>query len=392
MQGLTDSQEAFRASVRKLAVESLAPLVDEIEQRAEFSQAAFELLSRSGLLKIPVPSQYGGLGLGGLEVCLAISELARVCGSVSLMLIPSTATTRLIDLAANEEQKQRWLGALGQGDKLAAFCLTEPQSGSDAASLRTKAVRDGDGYVINGLKTFVTTGIHADLFGVFVRMSDDPGPAGIGFVVVEKGTPGLKGGSVEKKMGFHGSVTQEIIFDNCRIPEANVVRGPGRGWALMTEEANTVRLWGAASVSLGLGQRALDEAVAKCAADAAAAGRRSPEQGVQFALADMAIQLEAARSLVWRTCNLLDADRAPHTELDKMISMSKCFATDAAMSICTSAVDQFGLGGAAGGNTVERLFREAKAVQIFDGTNQIHRMVVARRLLTENNLEPAART
>ena len=161
----------------------------------------------------------------------------------------------------------------------------------------------------------------------------------------------------------------------------------------MTEEANTVRLWGG---RLGLPGGWGSEPWTRPWPSAPPMRPRPvgapPEQGAQFALADMAIQLEAARSLVWRTCNLLDADQAPHTELDKMISMSKCFATDAAMSICTSAVDQFGLGGAAGGNTVERLFREAKAVQIFDGTNQIHRMVVARRLLTENNLEPAART
>ena len=313
MHGLTESQKAFRASVQRLADNTLAPLAEAIDRRDVFPEQAFELLARAGLLKMAVPKKYDGLSLGAMEICLAISELARISAATALMAVASTATTRLLDLAANQDQRKRWLSFLGRGDKLAAFCLTESQAGSDAAAIRTAARREGDEYIINGLKSFVTLGLRADLFAVFVRLEDLPGPRGIGLVVVEKGAPGLKGGRIERKMGFHGSVTQELIFDNCRIPAANLVRGPGQGWSLMTEEVNTVRLWGAAAVSLGLAQRAVEEATAKRRAEAEAAGRRSPDQADQFALADMAIRLEAARSLVWRTCNLLDSGRLSHS-------------------------------------------------------------------------------
>jgi len=382
MLDLTTEQEALRKRVRDLIEEKLRPLAEEIAEADVFPQKAYRLFAEAGFFKLALDREYGGQAAGATELALVTSEIARVSGACALIPFPTNAVVRIICTTANEDQRRRWLPEFGKGDKLGAFCLTEPNFGSDAGSLSCRAERNGGDYVVSGTKAYVTLGQHADFYLVFVRTGPGTRTAGVSALVVEKDRPGLKAGHIEKKMGLHGSVTQEMIFDHCRVPAENLLLGEGLGWTVLTSAANPMRLWGAASMSLGIAQGAFELAVGHARTRTASGHKISRYQSVQFMLAEMKAKLEAIRSLVFRGAAMIDRGRATAKEIEQFVSLAKFFASDKAMEICTDAVQIFGRLGVSRGHPIERMFRDAKAVQIFDGSNQIQRMIVARHVLT----------
>ncbi|MBW1712539.1 MAG: acyl-CoA dehydrogenase family protein [Deltaproteobacteria bacterium] len=378
---LTPDQEALRLKVRSLAEEKLRPLAQEIAEADVFPQAAYEIFKEAGLLKLALSRDYGGLEAGTVDLFLVTSEIARVSGACAMLPFPTNAVVRVLNLTANEEQKKRWLPQFAKGDKLAAFCLTEPNYGSDAGSMMTRAELKGNEYVVNGTKSFITLGQHADYYLVFVRTGPGARTAGVSALIIEKDAPGLTWGKTEKKMGLSGSVTQEMILQDCRVPAENVLLGEGQGWQVLTWASNPMRVWGAASVALGLAQGSFELAVEHAKQRRASGHKISRFQSVQFMLADMKMKVEATRSLILRAAALIDSDQASEGQIEMFVSMGKCFASDTAMAVCTDAVQIFGRLGVSRGHPVERMFRDAKAIQILDGANQIQRMIVARHVL-----------
>ena len=378
---LSPEQEALRDRVRKLVEERIGPIAQEIAEADVFPQKAKEAFIEGGLFKLALDKEYGGFNYGATELSLVTTEIARVSGACALVPFPTNAVIRILCLTADEEQRQRWLPQFGRGDKLAAFCLTEPEYGSDAGSLAVRAVRRGDEYVLRGTKIYVTLGQHADFYLVFVRTGPGARTAGVSAFVIEKDAPGLEWGHIEKKMGLHGSVTQEMILNDCRVPAENILLGEGLGWQVLTAAANPMRLWGAGSMALGIAQGAYELALDHARTRRASGHKISRYQSVQFMLADMKTRIEAARSLILRGAALVDSGRGSAAEVETMVSMAKYFAADTAMEVCSDAVQIFGREGVSRGHPVERMFRDVKAIQIFDGSNQVQRMIVARHIL-----------
>ncbi len=378
---LTPAQEALRDRVRKLVEGRIAPIAGEIAEADVFPVKAKEVFTEGGLFKAALDEEYGGYAYGATELSLITTEIARVSGACALIPFPTNAVIRILCLTADEEQRERWLPEFGKGDKLAAFCLSEPAYGSDAGSIAARAVRKGDEYVIRGTKIYVTLGEHADYYLVFVRTGPGKRTAGVSAFIIERDAPGLKWGHIEEKMGLHGSVTQEMILDDCRVPTGNILLGEGLGWQVLTSAANPMRLWGAGSMALGIAQGAYELALDHARTRTASGHKSSRYQSVQFMLADMKTRIEAVRSLILRGAAMIDSDRSNPVELEAMTSMAKYYAADTAMEVCTDAVQIFGREGVSKGNPVERMFRDVKAIQIFDGSNQVQRMIVARHIL-----------
>ncbi|MEW6266383.1 MAG: acyl-CoA dehydrogenase family protein [Thermodesulfobacteriota bacterium] len=279
------------------------------------------------------------------------------------------------------EQVRRFGSDFASGDRLAAFCLSEPSFGSDAGSLQTRAEAQSDHYVLNGVKAWITLGGLADYYLVFVRTGPGKRAKGVSALVVEKDTPGLHIGSKELKMDLRGSITAEISFSDARVPKSNLLWGEGQGWRILTEGCNDMRAWGAASMALGIAEGALVEALAYSKTRIQFGGFLAHQQAVQFMLADMKIKTEAVRSLIRRTTYMLDHGLGTAKEIETLVSASKCLASDTAMEITEQAVQIHGALGVRKGSVVERLMRDAKAIQIFDGSNQIQRLIVARNML-----------
>jgi len=378
---LTPEQEAFRQSVRRLVEEQIRPRAEEIARSDVFPEEVAQAFREAGYFKMALSREWGGKQAGCLDLSLLVSEISRVSGACALMAFPTNAVIRILEYSADDAQKARWFPDLATGQKLAAFCLTEPNYGSDAGSLITRAQRRGDEYVINGTKTFITLGQHADYYLVFVRTGPGARTAGVSAVIIPKDAPGLKWGHIEKKMGLGGSVTQEMILSDCRVPAENMLLGEGLGWQVLTRAANPMRLWGAASMSLGMAQGAFELAVGHAQERRASGHKISRYQSIQFMLADMAMKLEAARSLIQRAAAMIDSGQADEDEIEMLVSIGKAYASDTAMEICTDAVQIFGRMGVTRGHPIERIFRDAKAVQIFDGSNQVQRMIIARHVL-----------
>ncbi len=378
---LGPDQIELRQKVRDLVESRLRPIAEDIAEADEFSPAVHEMFKEIGLFTLVLPRRYGGIEAGVLDLSLVTAEIARVSGASALMYFPTQAVMRILTLTASEEQKERWYPEFAEGDKLCAFCLTEPNYGSDAGSLMTKAERDGEEYVINGTKSFITLGEHADYYLVFVRTGPGTRTAGVSAIIIERGTPGLNFGKKEKKMGLGGSVTQEMVLQDCRVPAANLLLGEGQGWRILTEAANPMRLWGAASMSLGMAQGAFELAVEHARTRRASGHKISRYQSVQFMLADMAMKIESTRSLILLTAARLDRGELSPAQAEMYVSMGKAQASDMAMAVCTDAVQIFGRMGVCRGHPIERFFRDAKAVQIFDGSNQVQRMIVAKHIL-----------
>ena len=377
MYQLTEEQEMLRDVVRRMAVERIEPRAAEIDASGEFPWDVKDLLARQEILGLPFAEEYGGSNAGLLSLCIALEEIARVCASSSLILAVQALGSYPIVMAGTPEQKQRWLPSLASGAKIAAFGLTEPGAGSDAASIATRAVRDGDYYIVNGRKSFITHAGVADVYTVFVVTDPALGTKGISCLVVEKGTPGFSIGKIENKMGIRGSPTGELVFEDCRVPVANLLGREGGGFRIaMTTLDKSRPTVGAQAV--GIGQGAVDFAV-RYAKERVQFGQPIANfQGIQFMLAEMETQIAAARELVYKSACMVDAD---DPLMNKYSAMAKMFASDAAMRVTVDAVQIAGGAGYTKDLPVERMLRDAKITQIYEGTNQIQRLVVARHLL-----------
>lgn len=377
MYRLTEEQLLLRDTVRKLAKEHIEPRAMAIDATGQFPWDIKDLLARHGIIGLPFPVEYGGQGGSVLTTCIALEEIARVCASSCLIPAVQALGSFPILAAASDEQKARFLPPLASGERLAAFALTEPDAGSDAAAMCTTAVRDGDFYVLNGRKHYITNAGIADVYSVFAMTDRARGTRGMSCLVVEKGTPGFSVGRLEEKMGIRGSQTGELIFEDCRVPANNLIGREGEGFriAMLTLDKSRPAV-GAQAV--GIAQGAIDYA-AQYAKRRVQFGQPIAQfQGIQFMLADMETQVAAARELVYRAATMVDDN---DRQMNKYAAMAKLFASDVAMRVTTDAVQILGGAGYMKDLPVERMMRDAKITQIYEGTNQIQRLVVARHVL-----------
>jgi alkylation response protein AidB-like acyl-CoA dehydrogenase len=376
---LPEEYEALRDAMRRLAETSIAPNAADADERAAFPWASFEAWRDSGLVGSIYPADLGGDGGDTLTYAIVVEETARVCGASSLFVLISRFGASPIIKHGSDELRNRIVPRIARGEWQASYCLSEPNAGSDVASMSTRAVRDGDHYVLNGRKCWITNAGVSDVYTVFAKTSPEAGGRGISAFVVEANAPGFSIGKLEHKMGMKGSPTGELLFDDCIIPAANLIGEEGQGFAYAMGALDTSRpVVGAQAV--GLAQGALDVAT-KYATERQQFGRPIADfQGLQFLLADMATQVEAARTLVYRACSMVDSG-APGSS--KVSSMAKLFATDVAMQVTTDAVQVLGGAGYTTDFPVERMMRDAKVTQIYEGTNQVQRVVISRRLLEE---------
>ena len=374
---LTEEHELLRQAVRELAEDKIAPRAAEIDEAGEYPWDVHEALKKADLLAIHVPEEYGGAGADRIAHSIVVEEVARVCASSSLIVAGNKLGTMGLILAGSEELKKQYLPAVAAGEITFSYALSEREAGSDAASMRTRAVKDGDAWVLNGTKCWITGAQVNTHFTVMATTDPSKGAKGISAFVVHKDDPGFSVGTKERKLGIKGSPTSEIYFEDCRIPADRIIGEEGQGFitALKTLD-HTRSMIGAQAV--GIAQGALDAAIAYVKERKQFGKAVAEFQGVQFMLADMAMKVEAARQLVYAANASAERGDANLTFLS---SASKCFASDTAMQVTTDAVQLFGGYGYTRDFPVERMMRDAKITQIYEGTNQIQRMVMARALL-----------
>jgi alkylation response protein AidB-like acyl-CoA dehydrogenase len=378
---LNDEQCQIREMVHDICLERVEPRAAQIDESGEFPWDIKDLFAKHDILAIPFTAEYGGVSGNTLTLIVAIEEISKFCVTSSLILSVQSLGSLPISLAGTEEQKRRYLPPLARGEQLAAFALTEPGSGSDAGGMRTRAIKRGDTYVINGSKTFITGGSVADTIVVFA-CTDQNGDAparDISAFIVEKGMPGFKVGKLEKKLGIRGSPTAQLFFEDLAVPAANRLGNEGEGFKLAMRVLDHSRP-GIAAQGLGIAEGAFDLA-RRYARDRRQFGKPIIEfQGIQFMLADMATQIEAARTLTYASGDALDR-HLPDTTTSS--SMAKLFASDTAMRVTTDAVQILGGYGYLRDFPAERMMRDAKITQIYEGTNEIQRLVIAREVLKE---------
>jgi butyryl-CoA dehydrogenase len=374
---LTEEQRMFRRMVRDFGEKEIAPRAEEIDETDRFPDDLFRRMGELGILGLPFPEEYGGSGGEYTSMVIALEEIARVSGSMAITLDAHTSLCcEPIYLFGTEEQKQKYLVPLAQGKKIGAFGLTEPQAGSDAGATRTHAVRDGDEWVINGQKNFITNGSIADVVVITAKTDPEKGTRGISSFIVEKGTPGFQPGRDEKKMGLKGSVTSELFFEDCRIPADNLLGKENEGFKqfLVTLDAGRVAI---SAMAVGLAQGAYERAVAY-ARERVQFGRPIVKfQAVQWMIADMATEIEAARLLVQRAAWM----RERGMRFTKEAAMAKLFATDMSERACHKAIQIHGGYGYMREYEVERMYRDQRLCAIGEGTNEIQRLVIARQVL-----------
>jgi alkylation response protein AidB-like acyl-CoA dehydrogenase len=374
---LTEEQEHLRREIREFAAQEIAPNVMAWDEAGEFPLATVKKLGAMGLLGMIFPPEYGGAGLGYVDYTLAIEELSAVDGSVGLTVAAHNSLgTNHIFLAGSESQRRKYIPLLASGEWLAAWALTEPGSGSDAAGAKTTAEKNGDRYVLNGSKTFITNGSYADVAVVIAITDRSQGTHGLSAFVVEKGTPGFRPGKKENKLGLRASDTSELIFENCEIPAGNLLGNEGEGFidAMRVLDGGRISI---AALSLGIGRGALDAAL-KYVKERRQFGKAIAEfQGIQWKLADMATELDAARLLTQRAAVLKDAGR----KVTRESAMAKLFASEVAVHICNEAVQLFGGYGFIKDYPAEKYYRDVKLCTIGEGTSEIQRMVIAREIL-----------
>jgi alkylation response protein AidB-like acyl-CoA dehydrogenase len=374
---LGDEHEALREAVRALAEKEIAPPAAEVDDQARFPVEAQQALVKAGFQAVTIPEEYGGQGADELAGCIVIEEVARVCASSSLIPAVNGLGLTPILLSASDELKRQVLPSIAAGDAMISYALSEREAGSDAASMKTRARRDGDSWVLNGTKCWITNAGESTWYTVMAVTDPEQGARGISAFVVHRDDPGFEVGPKERKLGINGSPTREIYFQDCRIPADRIIGAEGTGFktALATLD-HTRPTIGAQAV--GIAQGALDAATAYVKERKQFGKAVGEFQGVQFMLADMAMKVEAARQLVY-----VATSRAERGEpnLGFISSAAKCFASDTAMSVTTDAVQLLGGYGYTKDFPVERMMRDAKITQIYEGTNQIQRMVMARALL-----------
>jgi len=375
---LTGEQVAIRDLVRRVAAEKVAPRANAIDETAEYPEDMFALLRELGLFALPFPAEFGGTG-SVVSACLAVEELCKVCYNTAYLLVVHWTPFSAILAGGTAAQKARYLPKLATGDMRSAFSTTEPQSGSDVAGILTRAEPVPGGYKLNGAKIWCTGAPVADIILVAAKLAGTDGRGAINLFVIERGTPGFTIGRKEPKMGARGVPSCPLFLDNVFVPEANRLGEEGRGFKVVMEAFNKARpIIGARGV--GLAQGAMDHAIDFIKSRRAFGQNVSDFQGVRWMIADMAIQIAAARNLVYEAATAVDAGQSGRA-LATMSAIAKCHATDTAMRVATDAVQLFGAAGISGDYPINRYFRDAKVLQIVEGTNQIQRNIIARNLL-----------
>jgi butyryl-CoA dehydrogenase len=377
---LTEEQQMIKDLARQIAEEKIIPARAELDEKEEFPWEIMRVLASSDMCGLYIPEEYGGMGGGCLELCLATEELSRACGGVAVCYAATGLGTYPILLFGNEEQKKKYLPDIASGKKLAAFGLTEADAGSDAGGIQTTAVKDGDYYILNGTKQWITNGGEADVYTIVAMTDKSKGSRGASAFIVEKGWEGFDFGKKEKKMGIRCSSTRELVFRNCRVPKENLLAKEGMGFIVAMRTLDNTRP-GIGAQAVGIAQGALDEAMAYSRQRVQFGKPISSFQAIQHMLADMATQIEAARALVYSTARFVDSGAR---DISRASAMCKLFASDVCMKVATDAVQVFGGYGYMREYPVEKMMRDAKITQIYEGTNQIQRNVIALQLIKES--------
>jgi butyryl-CoA dehydrogenase len=376
---LTEDQMMIKELARQIAEEKVVPVREELDEKEEFPWEIMKVLAQSDLFGLYIPEKYGGLGKGCLELCIVIEELSRACLGVSTTYAANALGTYPILLFGSEEQKGKYLPDIAAGERLVAFAITEANAGSDAAGIQTTARLEGNEYILNGTKQWITNGGEAEIYTIIAMTDRTKGPRGASALIVEKGTPGFHFGKKEKKMGIRASSTRELIFDNCRIPKENIIAKEGYGFIMAMKTLDNSRT-GVGSQGVGVAQGAFEEAL-KFAKHRIQFGHPIISfQSVQHMLADMAIEIEAARGLVYSVARYIDSGAK---DISKDSAIAKVFATDVAMRVTTNAVQVMGGSGYMREYPVEKMMRDAKILQIYEGTNQIQKNVIGQALIKE---------
>jgi len=374
---LTEEQQMIQELAAKIADEKVKPVALKYDEEGTFPHDIVKILADSDLCGVYIDEEYGGFGGGIFEMAIVVEQLSRACGGIALSFAASGLGAFPIILFGKEEQKQKYLPDIASGKKLAAFGLTEANAGSDAAGIQTTAVLDGNEYILNGTKQWITNGGEADIYTVVACTNRAKGARGFSAFIVEKGTPGFSFGKKENKMGIRASVTSELVFEDCRIPKENLLSREGMGFIVAMKTLDRTRP-GVAAQALGIAQGAFEEALKYSGERVQFDKPISSFQAIQHMLADMAIQIEASRSLVYQTCRFVDSGAK---SISKESAMSKVFASDTAMKVTIDAVQVMGGYGYMKEYPVEKMMRDAKITQIYEGTNQIQRNVIALELI-----------
>jgi len=371
----TEEQEMMRKMVRDFAKSEITPFIEKMEQ-GEFPRQIIKKMGELGLMGIPVPEKYGGSEMDFISYIIAIHELSKVSATVGVILSVHTSVgTYPILYFGTDEQKNKYLPKLASGEYLGAFCLTEQSAGSDAGSLKTRAVKKGNEYVLNGSKVFITNGGEADVYIVFASTNPEAGSKGVSAFIVDKNTPGFVIGKDEKKMGLHGSRTVQLTFEDMRVPEGNLLGKEGEGFKIALANLEVGRI-GIATQALGIAEAALEAAVDYAKERHQFGKPIASQQGLGFKLADMATSVEAAKLLIYRAADL----RAQGLKCGFESSMAKLFASKTAVEVSTEAIQVFGGYGYTEDYPVERYFRDAKITEIYEGTSEIQRIVISKHL------------
>ena len=374
---LSEEQELLKKTVRDFAESEIAPKAAEMDEKEEYDMTLWSKMAEMGLTGIPYPDDYDGAGMDNLSYAIAVEELSRVCASSGVFVSAHTSLCAWpIYAFGTEDQKQKFLKPLSSGDKLGAMGLTEPSAGSDASSLKTMAVKEGNEYVLNGTKIFITNGYHAEIYVIFATTDRSKGTRGISAFIVEKDTPGFTFGKKEHKLGIRASSTYELVFENCRIPAENLLGQEGQGFKMVMMTLDGGRI-GIAAQALGIAQGAYEQALGYSKIREQFGKPISANQGLQWMLADMSTQIEAARLLVYKAAYLKD-NKQPFS---KEAAMAKLFASETAMAVTTKAVQVFGGYGYTREYPVERMMRDAKITEIYEGTSEVQRVVIAANIL-----------
>jgi alkylation response protein AidB-like acyl-CoA dehydrogenase len=374
---VSEEHDLLREAVRSLCEEKILPFAAEVDEQARFPQEALDALVSSDLAAVHVAEQYGGQGADALATCIVIEEVARVCASSSLIPAVNKLGSMPVILSGSEELKQKYLTPLAAGSGMFSYCLSEPDAGSDAAGMKTRAERDGDHYILNGVKRWITNAGVSEFYTVMAVTDPTARSKGISAFVVEKGDEGVTFGAPEKKLGIKGSPTREVYFDNVRIPADRMIGAEGTGFATAMRTLDHTRVTIAAQ-ALGIAQGALDYA-SNYVKERKQFGKAIADfQGIQFMLADMAMKLTAARQLTYTAAAKSERGDA---DLTYFGAAAKCFASDVAMEVTTDAVQLLGGYGYTKDYPLERMMRDAKITQIYEGTNQVQRIVMARQVL-----------
>jgi len=376
---LSEEQIMIRDLARQIAEEKIVPVRAELDETGEFPWDIMKVLAQSDLFGLFIPEEYGGLGKGCLELCIAVEELSRACLGVSTTYAANALGTYPLLLFGSDDQKKKFLPDIATGKRLVAFGLTEANAGSDAGGTQTTAKLDGNEYIINGTKQWITNGGQAEIYTIIAITDRSKGPRGASAFVVEKGTPGFTFGKKENKMGIRASATTELIFDNCRVPKENLIGKEGAGFLVAMKTLDNSRT-GVGSQGVGVAQGAYEEAV-KYAKKRVQFGHPIISfQAIQHMLADMATSIEAARALIYAVARFIDSGAK---DVSKESAMSKVFATDVAMKVTVDALQVTGGTGYMKEFPLEKMMRDAKILQIYEGTNQIQRNVIGQAIIKE---------